>query len=520
MYGKVYSAGRRGMEGFLVEVETDISEGLPCMELVGALGGEVKEARERVKAALHHCGVSLPPKRITVNLSPAGRRKEGGGFDLPVAAAILGALGKLPGSERTPSHSSGASRSLWDDTLLLGELGLDGTLKPVNGILPLTHFAREQGFSYCLMAKENAPEGCLVKGIQILAISHLSELWELVKEPARFVCRYSLGESREEKSSRKDFADIFGQEALKRAAEVAAAGMHNLLIVGPPGAGKTMAAERIPGILPELSWEEKLEITKIYSICGRLKREAPLVEERPFRALHHTVPAAALMGGGRVPEPGEISLAHQGVLFLDELPEFPRRVLETLRQPMEEREVVISRVYGAYRFPANFVFVAGMNACPCGHFPDREQCHCTEAEIHRYQSRLSRPLLERIDICTEVKKLSYEEVSGAGKGESSASIRERVEKACRIQKHRYRNEGFRFNSAIPAGRIAEFCPLEEEARKRLEKVYEVKRLSARTYHKILKVARTIADLEGAEVIGKSHISEAVSYRERSWEAGE
>lgn len=505
------------MEGFLVEVETDISEGLPCMELVGALGSEVKEARERVKAALHHCGISLPPKRITINLSPANRRKEGGGFDLPVAAAILGALGRLGAPGGALSGAPGEKRSFFGNTLLLGELGLDGALKPVNGILPLTYFAREQGFAYCLMAKENAPEGCLVKGIRILAISHLAELWELVKEPERFFFDRIPGDGGRERSVRKDFSDISGQEGLKRAAEVAAAGMHNLLIAGPPGAGKTMAAERLPGILPSLSWEEKLELTKIYSICGRLKREAPLIEERPFRALHHTVPAAAMMGGGRIPEPGEISLAHKGVLFLDELPEFPRRVLEMLRQPLEEKEIVISRVSGAYRFPADFVLVAGMNACPCGHFPDRERCRCTEAEIRRYQNRLSRPLLERIDLCTEVKKLSYEELNGSGNGETSAMIRERVERAVRIQSRRYQKEGFRFNSAVPAGRIQEFCPLDREAQERLRKVYEVKKLSARTYHKILKVARTIADLEGAERIGKSHVSEAVSYRDRTWE---
>ncbi|MCI8514681.1 MAG: YifB family Mg chelatase-like AAA ATPase [Lachnospiraceae bacterium] len=363
MYGRVYSAGRAGMEGFLVEVEVDIREGLPCMDLVGALKGEVKEARERVKAALHHCGISLPPKRITVNLSPAGRRKEGGGFDLPVAAAILSALGCLPQTDSPYSGQEGERESglFFENVLLLGELGLDGSLRPVNGILPLTYFAREQGFSYCLVAEENAPEGCLVDGIRILAISHLSELWELVRSPERFLCSRRSEGIGGKSGCQKDFSDLSGQETLRRAAEVAAAGMHNLLIVGPPGAGKTMAAERLPGILPELSWEEKLELTKIYSICGRLKRDTPLVEERPFRAVHHTIPAAAMMGGGRVPEPGEISLAHKGVLFLDELPEFQRRVLEVLRQPMEGGEIVISRVYGAYRFPADFMVVAGMN---------------------------------------------------------------------------------------------------------------------------------------------------------------
>lgn len=499
MYSKAFSAGLLGMEGFPVEVEVDISEGLPCMELVGALGSEVKEARERVKAALHHCGISLPPKRITVNLSPADRRKEGGGFDLPVAAAILQALGRIP-----PVFG--------EDTFLVGELGLDGRIRPVNGILPLAHFARQQGIRRLILPKENAAEGALVEGLEILAPGSLRDLWELAGNPGAFIYEETGSDPAIPGRQTPDFADVIGQESLRRAAEVAAAGMHNLLMVGPPGTGKTMVAERIPGILPSITREEQLELTKIYSVCGLLQREAPLIRERPFRTPHHTVPATTMIGGGRTPKPGEISLAHRGVLFLDELPEFSRRTLEALRQPMESGEIVVSRMYGAFRFPADFMLVAGMDPCPCGHFPDRKKCHCTEGEIHRYQRRISRPLLERIDICAEASPVSYEGLRTGAGGECSARIRERVEAARQRQARRFAGEVFSFNAQIPANRMEQYCGLDAAGEMLMRRVYEKMGLSARSYHKILKVARTIADLAGNEKIGTEHLSEAVSYR--------
>ncbi len=500
MYNKVWSAGLIGIEGFLVEVEVDISEGLPCMELVGALGSTVKEARERVKAALHHCGVTLPPRRITVNLSPADRRKEGGSFDLPIAVAILQALGCFFGV-------------FGSDICFIGELSLDGRLRPVNGVLSLVHFAREQGFRTCVVPRENGAEAALVQGIQVLALDMLTDLWELEKHPERFRYRGDECAVVAARGTIKDFSDIVGQESLRRAAEVAAAGMHNLLMIGPPGAGKTMVAERIPGILPEITSEEQLELTKIYSVCGLVERESPLVRVRPFRTIHHTVPVTTMIGGGRIPHPGEVSLAHHGVLFLDELAEFPRPTLEALRQPMEAREIVVSRMYGAFHFPAHFMVVAGMNPCPCGYYPDRNQCECDPGAIARYQSRVSRPFLDRMDMCVEVAKVRYEQLQTHAKGESSAQIKARVEVAREIQARRFARESFRFNSAIPSNRIETYCPLDPEGKLVMAEIYEKKNLSARSYHKILKVARTIADLDGEEKIYKRHLCEAVSYRQ-------
>ncbi|MBR5474311.1 MAG: YifB family Mg chelatase-like AAA ATPase [Lachnospiraceae bacterium] len=499
MYNKAWSADLMGIEGFLVEVEVDIRDGLPCMELVGALGSEVKEARERVRAALYHIGFMIPPKRITVNLSPADRRKEGGGFDLPIAVAILQALGYIP--------DMGKKRMLF-----VGELGLDGGLRPVNGLLSLVHFAREQGFEACVVPKENAPEAALVQGIEIFALETLNDMVCFSKDAGSFLYHGQEDMCVRESGKEKDFSDLVGQETLKRAAEVAAAGMHHLLMIGPPGAGKTMVAERLPGILPDISREEQLELTKIYSVRGLLERDAPLVKNRPFRALHHTVPVAALIGGGQLPKPGEISLAHRGVLFLDELPEFSRTALEALRQPMESGEIVVSRMYGAFHFPADFMVVAGMNPCPCGYYPDRTRCVCDPGEIARYQKRVSRPFLDRMDLCVEVAKVPYEQIREHTGGESSAQIKERVERARKIQEKRFAKEAFRFNAGIPAKRIEQYCPLEEEGKHLMHQVYERLGLSVRSYHKVLKVARTIADLDGSENIGKKHLSEAISYR--------
>jgi len=513
MFKRVFSACILGVESHIIEVEVDLSDGLPGFEMVGTLTQEVKEARERVKTALKNLGFSLPAKKVTVNLSPANVRKEGCGFDLPIAVAVLAALGYINDEEL-------------DRTIFVGEVSLDGTIRPVRGVLSLADQAKKCGFMRVITGEENVAEAAAIGEIVAAGAKDLLEVVEWLNYPER-ICGYrEISEQGEETNCTHrglDFSDVRGQLVVKRAAEVAAAGMHNLLMIGAPGTGKTMIAERIPTILPGLTREEQIEITKIHSICGQCPPGTSLIKERPFRAPHHTVPATALTGGGRIPRPGEISLAHGGVLFLDELPEFRRETLEALRQPLEEGRVTVSRLQASWVFPAEVMLVAAMNPCPCGFYPDRNRCNCREREIHRYLSHISRPILDRIDLCVETPKVSYEELAGkrglCDASESSAQIRERVERARQWQQRRFAGTNLRFNSQIPASETKKYCALGAKEEGMMKRIFEQMKLSARGYHRVLRVARTIADLAEEEQITLAHLGEAICYRgveEKFW----
>ena len=501
MFSKVKSCVLRGIDGTEIVVEADISDGLPTFTMVGYLSSSVKEASERVRTALKNSGFTFPPKRITVNLSPADIKKDGAGFDLPIALAIL--------------LSSGLSPEVsLDETLVLGELGLNGDLKPIPGVLPMVFHAAENGIRSCIVPKENVEEAALVKGLSVIGAATLNEAVDYISgalkiKPVQNLCD-RLYESPQE--LKIDFSDIHGQETLKRGMEIAAAGFHNVLMTGAAGAGKSMLAKRLPTIMPCLSVEESIEVTKIYSTLGLLSERGALVTERPFRSPHHTVSSFALVGGGVNPRPGEVSLAHNGVLFLDELPEFGKNALEVLRQPIEDRKVTISRVNASYIFPADFMLVCAMNPCPCGHFPDKKRCRCTPVMIKKYQSRVSGPLLDRIDINMEVKPVKSDDIFAEGNGERSEIIRARVEDARMIQKRRYENDGIFFNSQLEGNLIKKYIRLDPEEEALLKQVFTEKELSARGTHRILKLSRTIADLSGSERIKREHLMEAIFYR--------
>ena len=505
-FSTIISAAVDGLGVELVHVEADISNGLPVFHMVGYLSSEVKEAGERVRTAIRNSGFDYPAKRTVINLSPATLRKRGASFDLPIAAAILASLGEIG-----PTATEGY--------LIIGELGLDGRVRKVPGILPIVMEAKAAGICRCIVPGENAAEAALVKNMAVIGAGNLREVVSIL----RGQCQPEIATEGKEpggyEEDMPDFADIRGQQNVKRAAEIAVADGHKLLMIGPPGSRKYMKAKCIAGILPPPDMEESLEITKIYSVLGMLDEKAPLIRKRPFREVHHTATRAAMTGGGMIPRPGEISLAHGGVLFLDELPEFRKSVLEVLREPLEERSIQISRAYGNYRFPADFILVAAMNPCPCGCYPDMKKCTCTPAQIHMYLSRISRPFLDRIDLCVEAPRVKYEYLADERKGESSAVIRKRVCRARLIQKERYKNTKITTNAMLSGKELKNYCRLGEKEHALMEQAFTVMELTARTYHRIIKTARTIADLEGEEQIRESHLKEALGYRimdEKYW----
>ncbi len=501
MFSESYCAAIQGIDGCIIQVEADVSDGLPCFSLVGYLASEVKEARERVRIAIKNSGYRLPPKKITVNLSPADLRKDGTGYDLAIAVAVLAAFGYIPQSEL-------------NQCVFLGELSLDGQIKGINGVLPMVYTAMEHEIPFCIVPVDNLPEAVMVSGIRVAGVRTLQEVAGLLQGSRTWEELEQAGSPvMPEEMPIPDFSEIRGQAMVKRAVEVAVAGRHNLLMIGPPGSGKTMIARRIPGIMSDLTFEEQMEISKIYSVAGLLGSRKPYISERPFRSPHHTISQPALVGGGRYPRPGECSLSSGGVLFLDELPEFQRQVIEVLRQPLEDGYVMVSRMEGSYRFPAKCQLIAAANPCPCGFYPNKQKCTCTSGQIERYFGKISQPILDRIDICTETVSLDYRDLEqDACREETSEQIRKRVMAAQQIQLKRYRQEPVRFNAELTPREIRKYCILEPEAQKYLEEMFQALDLTARGYHKILKVGRTIADLSGAGRISRRHINEAICYR--------